>query len=495
MSNPDTPIMAAQVTRQLRRMLGSVLFQVNKQPALFFELLVNSALKGQNPTAKHICTALSYKNPDLVKTRKNEVRNLLKEYYATLGRLDPIFIKLPNQPRGAKKKSLHFAPTGAYRPVFEPNPRVAVVHLLQMAKHFLRKANPDALKEANDYFQRLRAHDPGNSEGFFGQVEVACLETLYCVDRTSPADCIQEARFVFKHVGVTNPNSLLAGTHGERWNDYAVPNVDDKGVPIPNTARWYAVGGALNLCQGKFEAAAQSFKEALKLDADAITYWWLLLFLFLIGQRSPCLFVLKNLSEEEPDSARALAAYVAGMYATRQFDKAKDAISHALKLDPNDWIVRLVACLVCMARSEGDEAAAHGFTIRFLLETGSFEFMPGLCLLAARGANSISEEFFGEMRAIASKVLFETNKRRDWIQIALFHLACNDADAGADALLQAGEEPTLPLYFVPFLPVFDAVRDHPKLKEMMQALAKKTDIDFSLEYLATGRVALPEKSE
>src|ERR1035441_3774419 len=123
----DLKILIPEIERQLSRMLECKLFQRNAQKGRFLEFVVRKTLAKEEFVEKDIREVFpnhdwNYdKTSNLVRITKIQLRDLLKRYYLTIGKFDPIFITLPDQPKDDKGESLRLAAGEAYKPEFDRN--------------------------------------------------------------------------------------------------------------------------------------------------------------------------------------------------------------------------------------------------------------------------------------------------------------------------------------------------------------------------------------
>lgn len=494
--NSDSAIPKAQIKRQLERILQSELFRENAQRGRFLRFVVTSALDGKQivdrDIVKEVYGRMEVEYPegtDIVKQTKRQVRDLLKKYFLRHGLFDPIVIALPDQPKDEKGGSVKFAPGEAYKPIFERNALSLSDQLRRLGNYYLSQATPEALSEAWITFHKLDFFRPGNRDTPLGIAEGACISSFFCAAEKSPSDCLSDA--VVALLGVGNGGILIRG----RFEQLRDPNSevhddrvfarDERAQLIPDSAQWCLIRGAHEMCSIRFRDAEKSFRNALGFDLEAANSWWFLLFLFIIGQSHQAVILLKYQAEQAIDEPLTQAAYAFALYANRQYVLARGRVDDALKMDPNSWFARLVACLVCLADEDADQALSHYRHMQIVRGCGPCEFMPGLGVMIARLAQNITQEDCAQMVAMACDVVTEHNERKDWLQFAFIHIAGKDFDKAAWCLAEAWNDWDPVTLLVSILPIFDPLKDHPEFKRLVEFIAERTKVDFTI------RVILP----
>jgi tetratricopeptide (TPR) repeat protein len=474
--------LSAEIERQLARMLTSPVFTEAPKQEKLLEYLVKCALAGKEVTEKTILADLfpsylvvashqrvSYgkrkspeRNPSsIVRVFKQELIKRLDEYYAGEGVGDLVLIYLESTPR---RKGYRPPPGKAYLPIFRYNPASPIDREYRRGLFHLDQCTPADDSIALDCFCAILNEKPDHVYARVREAEVHLRRAIYHQIDFKPSPSLKKAE-----------ESITRALEGKEqmW-------------------RAHAIQGTLHCFRRQWQEAKLSFERAITLDSLQTSYgaWYYPAFLAATGRLGEALDLARERARIYPDDISAQIIHGIFLYITRKFDEAVLPLSAAQVMNPRHWLTCLISALLALARNE--PAAAHMVLVHHLLGMDAF---PGLAALSIsttlrlrnqpdqwgpsrRHAGSLLEQVYLAVDELIDRLpkpqqylaqLLEISEAKyvSPLQLALAYLAVDDFEHSILSLKLACDEPCPVICWLPSLPLFDALSQERKFRELL----------------------------
>jgi tetratricopeptide (TPR) repeat protein len=341
-----------QIERQLIKMLENEIFTSRRQQGKLLELIVKTALAGEDVTEKMIREKLfpvssHYKEDSPIARRTIDLlRASLNEYYQQ-DLSDPlVIIYLLKSPVG---KRIKFAAGEAYKPRFAYNDHHPVSRDYLLGCRHLGNGYLSKIPDAVAIFHKILEREPEHAGAMLYMADAFCFTVIFGIlpDRRENM--------------ILNASSLI-----------------DRAAPYaPGFWHVHSARALVHCCRDDFVSAQQEFDNALRLDrerTESSCSSLYSLFLLANGRAADALQLKAFMVDEEIDNPEMHAVHGIHLAVAARFDEAESAFRIALELDRNCFIAHIGAMRLNLARGRTQQAQHHADRLKELLEPVEYEF-------------------------------------------------------------------------------------------------------------------------
>jgi tetratricopeptide (TPR) repeat protein len=331
---------------------------------------------------------------------------------------------------------LHLTSTDRDRLVTYHTENSKAHRLYLKGRYFWNKRSEAGLKNAIDYFRQAIEEDPA-----------------YAMPHSGVADCyIVLSAFAFLSPSEAFPRAKAAAL---------------KALEIDETLAEAHTSLAFVLAsyEWEWEKAENEYKRAIELSSTyATTFQWYAYLLRYMGRGDEAIAAAERAVELDPLSFPVIASAGYTRYALRQYDEAEKICLTVLDMEPEFAMARSVLGMVYLQKGLPGKALGE-WKLAAELSNDAPEDMAYLGLGYAwsnmeREARRILEEFDAQANTEYVPPSF----------LAMIHAGLGEKDEAFDWLNQAYEQHD---YYVSYYltdPVFDPLRDDPRLNDLMQRI-------------------------
>lgn len=448
----------AEVLEQLKRILASQFRGAATQGRLL-QFVVEKNLAGEAIQEVHIGDAIfeNY-NPDSHKVRSNAtiVRQKVETFYENEGKNDTVRIRLLPGPN--------------YKIEARYNRTAYAMRVYERAVSYSQLGTSRARYFAMSGFTEVIEAVPHFIPAYIGRLEVKlegfAMQSLL-------------------------PNQLTEDRSGEEVWQLAGALTER----FPQCWFAYVVRGAMGLLYGEWRDAGIEFKKAKELDPHAISVSsWYGAYLVAIGRVDEGLIVAEAGARSRPTDIPSHLAYAFLLYATRKFEKAKEALTEVAAFDELLTLRSLITQLIGL--HDGNYDLAFGEFGGRLDKTGwdidpdIFEGIYARKTYAYCGVMILGLVGSGGDHLVHG-IMRRENRKGKWRQIsasqrALAYIGMNKKDWALKTLKRAvlQEEDSdfrwknwdIAIPWLHLLPIFDPLREYGEFQEILQTIAKRGEI-------------------
>jgi hypothetical protein len=434
----------AEIADQLRRMLENDIFVSRPQHAKLLNFLIMSALAEKTVTQKDIRAACFPSPPyesdsAIARTTVNYLKKLLPDYYAQ-NSTDLVIITLPGPSKDhvAMGNKLRFPAGEAYRPVFHYNPDHADIYHYRLALHCIGTKNPMQVQLGAAMLLEVISKRKELPSAYVALAEAECLI----------ATC---ARSMDESFFSRNENIAERGyqLNGGDWH----------------AACAYALGCLFNHFPAFSSAALVAATDA---DPDRTrNHIAFQIHMFLSGKIEQALTLMRVTADDHFDDAYLYALEGLFRYMTREFDAARLCATNALAFDLNCWLAYLLHALLDLCSDEAPNAYESLMQVHRSCGYASSEdfLFPGVLAVAAAVAKNMTQD---EREAVIDKVMHY--ELMTFTQQALCLMVTNKRTEAIEALEFACGRREPATLFLPFLPIFDPLRNEEGFQAILDLL-------------------------
>jgi TolB-like protein/phage shock protein PspC (stress-responsive transcriptional regulator)/thioredoxin-like negative regulator of GroEL len=313
------------------------------------------------------------------------------------------------------------------------NDTVAYDLFLNGRYYWNRRAAPDDLRNAIDFYSRAVARDPEFALAYSGLADALAVQAVFGV--RAPDEAYSKA--------------LEAAEHALRID--------------PDLAEARATRGHIRLNgQHDWAGSLDDYDEAIRLDPRyAMAHMWRGFRLLFVGRAEEGLAELQAARDLEPDSLVLALNHARGLYWVRRYDDAATQLARVLEIDPGNGLARAILASVDTQRGRCDAALAllaHGAAIA----PGS-RALQGVALAVA----GRRQEADAELRRLTDLAKQEYVSAYD---LASISAALGYADAAFEWLDRAVVERSSLLPTLRVDPVMDGLRADPRFVDIERTI-------------------------
>jgi tetratricopeptide (TPR) repeat protein len=305
------------------------------------------------------------------------------------------------------------------------NDTVAYDLFLNGRYYWNRRASPDDLRKAIDFYSRAVDRDPKFALAYSGLADVLAVQAVFGV--RAPADVYPEALAAAERALELDPD--LAEAHATRGH-----------IRLNYRHDW---PGALD-----------DYDEAIRHDPRyAMAHMWRGFRLVFVGKGEEGLAELQAARDLEPDSLPLAVNRARGLYWVRHYDEASAQLARVLEIDPANGLARAVLAAIRTQQGRYDEAL--GMMGQGAANAPGSRALRGVALALAGRRDEAGAEL-KRLRELAKQQYVSA------YDLASIAAALGDADGAFTWLDQAVVERSSLLTTLRVDPVMDGLRTDPR---------------------------------
>ena len=334
--------------------------------------------------------------------------------------------------RGLQAREERMTPT----PVPERSPIHAAKDAFERGRLALARRSPESLQRASEHFQRAVALSP---------------------------------RFADAHVGVADSWSLLSsyGVIDPREGMPRARDAANRALTIdPSHARAHAsLARTTMIFDWDWVTAGWHFTRAVELSpGNATTHQWRAYYLSAVGRHDEAVAEARRAVAADPLSLNSNTALGFVLYLARRFDEAAAQLERTLEIDPDFAQARRDLALVRVQQRRLGEAMVAMKRVALLNESAPAAAAELAWVVALNGNH-----------AAARATLADLDRRRATAYVppdavALIYTGLGASDEAAAWLQRAFTLRVASLAHLPVDPVWDLLREHPGVREMIDTI-------------------------
>jgi hypothetical protein len=367
------------------------------------------------------------------------VRKLLTDYYAGVGKNDPVIISSPPTiTKGRIKKSgdayiLHFS----YATDHEDKRMLAIGRLL------LARCYPAAVKRALGAFDAILEHCPDHHEAQRAKIECLCLLAAFAPDVRPSEDFLEEAL------------NLALELRRSRLQD-------------PRAL--FALISVLFCCRYVWNAGLLVPRAIDSSEGDgAPGCLWISTFFLLMGEAGKAASAALKVADDRFDDSVAWAVTGFHYYFNHDFAESERCLAIALRLDSQSWLPYVGLIFVFLATDRPAKAFDTFEAMNDAMTDEPKHLLSGLGVLTSYRANGTDAPmrlyFEQDIRDLTEQRLCQ----RDFLQLAFVTLETDHATT--ILFLRMAYHSGNPLMLLlPHWPIFDSLREYPDFGELLREI-------------------------
>ncbi len=317
-----------------------------------------------------------------------------------------------------------------------PTESLAAYDLYLLGRYYWNQLSAEGLERAIEYFERALDLDPDFALAYSGLADTYMIQTQGW--GLAPRDVFPQAREAAERALELDPTLAEAHT---------------------------SLGGVLLFYDWDFQAAEAAFRRAIELNPNyAPAPHWLGISLYSRARFAEASQAVERALALDPQSpyVRMNAGYL--LYVSRQYDRALEVYSDAIRADSNA-IVRALRGPVYVQLGRFEEAIAD---LEFVAEMlGERNLIPAAYLgfaYARAGRRSDAVRVIRELQELSARRFVNPD------YIAIIHIGLGENDEAIQWLHRATEARTdWPLFF-PVDPVIDSLQSDPRYRELLRSI-------------------------
>lgn len=313
-------------------------------------------------------------------------------------------------------------------------------NLCLQGRYFLNRRSPDGMKKAIGFFQQAIARDPNCAPAHSGIAEFFAILGAY--DQLHPASAFPQAIAAARRAIAIDP--LMADAHS-------------------------VLGFAVSVYEWDWSAAEDAHRRAIELSpGSAYSRLWYALSLRCVGRIDADIEQVERARELDPLSIIINTHLATAYYANREYDRAAARLDEVIELDPSVAVSHAWLALV-QSRAGNHQVAVTG--ARRAAELGRGHEMFPIEILAVScacaGMDAEAESALEEMRVM------ETTRFVSPYFQGLVYLGLGQEEEALRCVERAAEirDSWIPLGLPWGEPAWDALRAHPRLKQILNRMA------------------------
>jgi TolB-like protein len=317
-----------------------------------------------------------------------------------------------------------------------PTESLAAYDLYLLGRYYWNQLSAEGLERAIEYFERALDLDPDFALAYSGLADTYMIQTQGW--GLAPQDVFPKAREAAERALELDPTLAEAHT---------------------------SLGGVQLFYDWDFEAAEAAFRRAIELNPNyAPAPHWLGISLYSRARFAEASRAVERALALDPQSTYVKMNVGYLLYVSRQYDRALEVYSDAIRADSNA-IVRALRGPVYVQLGRFEEGIAD---LEFVAELlGERNLIPAAYLgfaYARAGRRSDAEQVIRELQELSAKRFVNPD------YIAIVYMGLGENDEAIEWLYRATEARTdWPLFF-PVDPVLDSLQSDPRYKELLRSI-------------------------
>ncbi|MGD2154512.1 MAG: tetratricopeptide repeat protein [Gemmatimonadales bacterium] len=317
-----------------------------------------------------------------------------------------------------------------------PTESLAAYDLYLLGRYYWNQLSAEGLERAVEYFERALDLDPDFALAYSGLADTYMIQTQGW--GLAPQDVFPKAREAAERALELDPTLAEAHT---------------------------SLGGVQLFYDWDFEAAEAAFRRAIELNPNyAPAPHWLGISLYSRARFAEASRAVERALALDPQSTYVKMNVGYLLYVSRQYDRALEVYSDAIRADSNA-IVRALRGPVYVQLGRFEEGIAD---LEFVAELlGERNLIPAAYLgfaYARAGRRSDAEQVIRELQELSAKRFVNPD------YIAIVYMGLGENDEAIEWLYRATEARTdWPLFF-PVDPVLDSLQSDPRYKELLRSI-------------------------